>query len=193
MLFPDAFAFACRRHAGALKKGTSSPFLYHPLAVASLVLKYGGDETQAVAALLHDTIADEDCPVEKIAAEFGEAAARLVAVFADPPLPPGAKPDWQGVRQAYLEKLAVQEESALLVVACEELHELTELMGDLRNHGASVWQRYPVPAATVYWYFRELMVIFHRRLQQEKFRPVTVDYGHALRRFKDALFDGRPL
>jgi (p)ppGpp synthase/HD superfamily hydrolase len=192
MELAEAFLFACRKHAGAHKKGTTSPFIYHPLAVAALVLKYGGSEDQAKAALLHDTIADGDLSIAELRDRFGEPTARLVATFADPPVTPEVAADWQKLRQAYLVKLSQQTTEALLVVACEELHEITELLNDFRRHGAAVWQRYPVSAGIVYWYFRELLILFRYHLTGEKFEPIIADYAQAVRRFKDSLFEGRP-
>src|SRR6185312_2038802 len=107
-------------HQGTLKKGTRYPFLYHPLAVASLVLKYGGNEAQARAALLHDTIAEPGVTRPMISDRFGAEVARLAYTFADPETPREIQRDWQKLRQAYLEKLAQADDDALLVVACEE-------------------------------------------------------------------------
>ena len=45
-------------HDGDVRKGTTIPYISHPLGVASIVLEYGGDEDQAIAALLHDAIED---------------------------------------------------------------------------------------------------------------------------------------
>ena len=57
--FTDAVDYARVAHAGQVRKGSGIPYLYHLLAVSSLVLEFGGDEDQAIAGLLHDVI--EDC------------------------------------------------------------------------------------------------------------------------------------
>lgn len=54
--FESALAYAARFHAGQRRKGTRIPYIAHPLAVASIVLEYGGNEDEAIAALLHDVI-----------------------------------------------------------------------------------------------------------------------------------------
>src|SRR5690348_12212904 len=107
----NALALAEHIHQGTAKSGTDYPFLYHPLAVASLVLKYGGSLAQAQAALLHDTIVDPQISEERLTREFGPEVARLAFAFADPP--PSANTGgakalevWQRTRESYLVKLA---------------------------------------------------------------------------------------
>lgn len=189
MQLNDAFSLASEIHQGVKKNGTSYPYLYHPLAVASLVLKYGGTEAQVRAALLHDTIGDARVTRELIRVRFGAETERLVYTFADPEVEPEVQNDWLKLRHAYLAKLGRADEDALLVVACEELHELSELVSDLRRLGPDTWQRYPVPASSVFWYFREILVLCNRLLTAERYRPLVSEYGTLLRQFKTGLFD----
>ena len=60
--FEEALVFATRLHAGQRRKGTSVPYIAHLLAVAGIVLDYGGTETEAIAALLHDAVEDQGGP-----------------------------------------------------------------------------------------------------------------------------------
>ena len=72
----DAFAFTLESHATQLRRGSAIPYVAHPLAVASIVLELGGDEDEAIAALLHDVV--EDCGVSPQVAELAD----LVEAFA---------------------------------------------------------------------------------------------------------------
>jgi hypothetical protein len=83
--------------------------------------------------LLHDTIGS--MTEAELAGRFGAETARLAFAFADPPLAPGAPDTWRARREAYLRKLATVDDAALLVVACEELHELGDLLHDLKYTG----------------------------------------------------------
>ena len=56
--FTDALEYARAHHAQDVRKGTTIPYLSHLLAVSALVLEHGGDETAAIAALLHDVVED---------------------------------------------------------------------------------------------------------------------------------------
>lgn len=54
--FPEALLYATQLHALQVRKGSGVPYIAHLLGVSSLVLEYGGNEDQAIAALLHDAI-----------------------------------------------------------------------------------------------------------------------------------------
>ena len=57
--FDAAVRYARDAHGGQTRKGTTIPYISHPLAVSALVLEAGGSEVQAMTALLHDVA--EDC------------------------------------------------------------------------------------------------------------------------------------
>ena len=57
--FEAALSFAAALHRTQLRKASSIPYVAHLLAVASLVIEHGGDEDEAIAALLHDAIEDQ--------------------------------------------------------------------------------------------------------------------------------------
>ena len=52
--FERALLYASRLHKDQVRKGTSTPYITHLLAVASIVGENGGTEDEVVAALLHD-------------------------------------------------------------------------------------------------------------------------------------------
>ena len=55
-----AIAFATQAHEGQFRKGTTRPFIVHPLEVGQIVATLTEDEEIISAAFLHDTV--EDCP-----------------------------------------------------------------------------------------------------------------------------------
>ena len=50
--FSDALSVANYAHYDQTRKGTTIPYIAHPLAVASLAIEFGATEDQAIAALL---------------------------------------------------------------------------------------------------------------------------------------------
>jgi GTP pyrophosphokinase len=69
----QALTLAVQAHHGQLRKGTSIPYVAHPMAVASIALELGADEDQASAALLHDVLEDGGPHYGPlIQAQFGE-------------------------------------------------------------------------------------------------------------------------
>jgi (p)ppGpp synthase/HD superfamily hydrolase len=57
--FDRALLYATHVHGGQVRKGTSTPYVAHLLAVSATVLEYGGDEDLAIAALRHDSVEDQ--------------------------------------------------------------------------------------------------------------------------------------
>ena len=52
-MIEEAAAFAERVHRGTFRKGTSIPYIVHPMETAVIVSGFTGDEEMIAAALLH--------------------------------------------------------------------------------------------------------------------------------------------
>lgn len=81
-----ALAFAAERHRDQRRKDVeASPYINHPIAVATVLATTGGvrDEAVLVAAVLHDTIEDTTTTREELVERFGEAVAALVVEMTD--------------------------------------------------------------------------------------------------------------
>lgn len=190
--FDEALAFAAEMHREQARKGIPVPYLSHLLGVASLVLEYDGDEDQAIAALLHDTL--EDCGTEHapaIGQRFGPPVLALVRACSDDEVPAGTeKRPWRDRKEGYLAHLDQlgAGHPALLVSAADKLHNARATRADLRRHGLSVWDRFNRPAGDQLWYYRSLVAVFQRLLPgplTEELRRTVRDIGRldrALRR-----------
>ena len=96
-----AIEFALRAHAHQKRKGTDTPYVSHLLGVASLVLEHGGDEEQAMAAMLHDAVEDQGAHLEPVIRErFGARVADIVLGCTDADTLP--KPPWRERKEAYI-------------------------------------------------------------------------------------------
>src|SRR5438045_9778076 len=100
--FEKALVYATRIHGGKLRKKTRIPYIAHILGVAAIAMEYGADETEAIAALLHDAV--EDCGGTKrlrdIERKFGIDVARIVEGCTDTDQTP--KPPWLERKKAYV-------------------------------------------------------------------------------------------
>ncbi len=160
----DALTFALAAHGKQTRKGTEVPYASHLLSVAGLVLDSGGDVTQAVAALLHDTLEDGDrVDAAGLRARFGDEVAAIVAACTD--VLPGdtreAKSAWGARKTRYLAQLASAGPRAQLVAACDKLHNLRSLIGDLRSQGAATLERFTASPERTRWYYESA----HARLR----------------------------
>ncbi|MBK7164984.1 MAG: bifunctional (p)ppGpp synthetase/guanosine-3',5'-bis(diphosphate) 3'-pyrophosphohydrolase [Candidatus Microthrix sp.] len=76
-LVERAYDFAKAAHEGQLR-ASGEPYITHPLAVATIVARYGADDATVCAALLHDTVEDCDVTLAEISAKFGPTVSVLV-------------------------------------------------------------------------------------------------------------------
>ncbi len=137
----DAVAHALDIHAAQLHKGAETPYIGHLLGVAGLVLEHGGDEEQAMAAVLHDAI--EDCGAEQeavIADRFGARVAGIVRGCTDADTFP--KPPWQARKDAYIAHLEHADNDILIVSCADKLHNARAILTDIQTHGSGVFSRF---------------------------------------------------
>jgi len=163
-LFEEALQFALAAHKNQLRKGTQVPYVSHLLAVASIVLDYGGDEDEAIAALLHDSV--EDCGVdpEEIRTRFGDKATNIVVACTDSfEKNPSKKAPWRARKEAYLQHLETAPPPVLRVSAADKLHNARSIVKDYREIGDEVWNRFKVGGREALWYYEELVKIFSAR------------------------------
>ncbi len=77
-MITSAFEFAHLAHIGVRRK-SGEPYIYHPIAVAQIVVTEVGLGTKSVvASLLHDVVEDTDYTVDDIAKMFGDRVAIMV-------------------------------------------------------------------------------------------------------------------
>jgi GTP pyrophosphokinase len=163
----DAVELARQVHVRQVRKGTHIPYLAHLLAVAALVLEAGGDESCAIAAVLHDAVEDSEDgekSLAKIRSQFSEEVAEIVRGCSDTVAQPGQpKPPWRDRKEAYLRHLAEADDRVVLVSLCDKLHNLRAILADLRNCGNALWARFSVGQDQVLWYYRSLVNVFRER------------------------------
>jgi (p)ppGpp synthase/HD superfamily hydrolase len=153
--FRHALHEALRRHATQTRKGTEIPYAAHLLSTAALVLQFGGDEDQAIAALLHDAAEDAGgrTTVDELRRMFGGPVADMVEGCTDTLDDP--KPPWRPRKEAYIAHLQGEKAAALLVSACDKLDNARAIVADLRREGPGTLDRFSGGRDTV-WYYRAI-------------------------------------
>jgi (p)ppGpp synthase/HD superfamily hydrolase len=157
--FDDALLHALKLHRKQKRKGKDVPYAAHLLGTAGTVLDFGGDEAQAIAALLHDAAEDHGGRrrLDRIRGRFGPDVARMVEDCTD--TFEKEKPEWRPRKEAYLAALPGKPARSLLVSAADKLNNARAIVADLRAHGPGTLERFAGKAETV-WYFRQLVKIF---------------------------------
>ncbi|MDT7730439.1 MAG: hypothetical protein QOK45_692 [Mycobacterium sp.] len=162
--FAKAMVYAERKHHTQVRKGGDIPYVGHLLSVASLVINDNGSETQAIAALLHDTVEDQGGAqtFEEIKAQFGDEVARIVAECSDTDKTP--KLPWLERKQAYINHLGSVGEDTLLVSVADKLDNARSMLRDYHEHGPALWQRFNRKNPDDHlWYYGELLDAYRAR------------------------------
>jgi GTP pyrophosphokinase len=158
--FNEAFLYAHDLHGSHGRKGTSRPYIGHLMGVCAIVLACGGDEEEAIAALLHD--APEDCGgravLEEIRRRFGERVVRIVEGCTDTFETP--KPPWRARKEAYVAHVGRAPADVRLVSAADKLWNVREILQDLRTQGTAVFERFAGKRDGTLWYYRALVESF---------------------------------
>jgi len=155
--FAEALSFAFELHREQKRKGSEIPYISHLLGVTSIVMENGGNEDEAIAALLHDSIEDQggDNTRKKIRSRFGDHIVEIVNGCTDTDQVP--KPPWKERKEKYIEHIASAPHSVRLVSAADKLHNATAILNDYKLVGDEVWKRFKGGKEGTIWYYRSLV------------------------------------
>lgn len=165
--YDAALLFASEAHRRQTRKNGDVPYLSHLLRVSGLVLDYGGSETVAIAALLHDVV--EDCggleALERIRGEFGAEVAEIVLETSDSTTADsGNKAPWRERKEAYIARLSSCSEGALLTSACDKLDNVTSLLRSLRTSGnMDILAKFKAGRDAQFWYYESILAVLEHR------------------------------
>lgn len=168
--YDEALAYAARHHRDQLRKGSRVPYLSHLMSVSALVLEHGGTEDQAIAALLHDAV--EDAPAGEgpavladLEQRFGADVAGVVAACSDSTNDgPEGKAPWRERKENYIAGLTAKREDALLVTACDKIHNGSRIAADVRTFGSDFWTTFNAGRDELVWYYRSCGEVLSERL-----------------------------
>ena len=188
--YKSAMQFAATVHDGHTRKGTEIAYLSHLLSVSALVIENGGNETEAIAALLHDAIEDQgdkyssnfcvepskgrEALKRDIELLFGPAVLEIVKHCTDDEYLPGGHAaqkgtpeEWEKRKTEYLGHLGRQKHLGALRVSCaDKLHNARAILADYEVEGDRLWQRFTAQSKTLQlWYYDELARHFTERAE----------------------------
>jgi GTP pyrophosphokinase len=158
--FTDALVYATELHARQRRKGTDVPYIAHLLGATAIVLEDGGDEDEAIAALLHDAVEDQggQPTLAVIRARFGGRVAEIVLGCTDADTIP--KPPWRWRKEQYIAHVREASASVRRVSLADKLHNARAILHDQRQIGNAVFARFAGGIAGTLWYYRALARIF---------------------------------
>lgn len=164
--YREALLYCLDLHGRDTRKAKPVPYVAHLLSVSALVLEDGGNEDEAIAALLHDALEDhpETASRKEIGDRFGSRVLDLVEACTDTPsdYAGGEKPPWRMRKEAYLAHLRHASAGAIRVALADKLHNGREVLADYRRQGDALWGRFNAPKEDQLWFYRSLVVAFRQ-------------------------------
>ncbi len=142
------------------------PLLAHLFVVTGLVIEDGGDEDEAIAALLHDSVEDGGGRrvLARIQSGFGARVASMVQELSDT-IDGDPEKSWVELKARYLKQLeACEDPGTLRVALADKVHNARSIVRDYRYEGHATWERFTEKTAQQQlWYSRELAELFSRK------------------------------
>ncbi|HSD94299.1 MAG TPA: HD domain-containing protein, partial [Syntrophales bacterium] len=165
---------------GHFRKGTKTPCIVHPLAVAKTLIEAGCPEDGVVAGILHDTVEDTPVSLDEVRHRFGQAVARIVEGASEPDK---SKP-WEERKAHTIESLKTAPEGVLLVSCADKIENLNAIREDRERVGEAVWGRFRRGRDHQAWYYRSVLAVLAGRLTAAPGLPLV----HRLRRAVEDVF-----
>lgn len=158
--FHEAICFAGKRHAGQVRKGSSVPYLVHPMEVMGILMENGCSEDVIIAGILHDVIEDtcDDNDVirnivrEGIRTRFGDTVLAIVNSESE-----DKSKSWQERKQATIDGIPTDSLDTQMVCCADKLSNILTIQADLAKVGERVWTRFSAPKERVAWYYTSIV------------------------------------
>ena len=215
--YREALQFAARLHHGQLRKGRQVAYLSHLLAVSSLVIEHGGDEDEAIAALLHDALEDQgdgyrseyrlppregrEALKRDLGLRFGPRVVEIVRACTDDedfqkPADgaPGSVEAWKERKTAYLRRMRRKRDAGILRVSCaDKLHNARAVLIDYEEEGETTWERFRARTkANQLWYYGGLASTFQEKavsLGDPGLRRLSLELARVVARIDEIALD----
>jgi len=148
------------------RKSSVVPALSHMFSVCALVQLDGGDEDEAIAALLHDTLEDKPQFItrEEIKKRFGARVLEIIEISTDTPQDyhGGPKPPWRERKQSYLDHTRKTDPALLRVTVADKVDNLRAILADHQRIGGELWQRFNAGQTDQVWYYQEAVSAYEQ-------------------------------
>lgn len=157
--FDQALLFATQLHRHQTRKGTQIPYISHLLSVTALVLESGGNEDEAIAALLHDAIEDQggDRTRQEIRHRFGDTVSSIIEACTESDVQP--KPPWRDRKLRQLERLRSASLQIQRVMLADKVHNARSTLAELQREGPQVWNKFKAGREGTLWFYNAVLGI----------------------------------
>jgi (p)ppGpp synthase/HD superfamily hydrolase len=161
-----AIKLATDAHEGQYRKGTSIPYITHPMNVMKTLSEIGCDEEVVVAGILHDVLEDTPVRPDVIERKFGKRVVNMVVAASEPEELRDKKgvEGWQKRKQHTIDHILNTPSVDKLLVSCaDKLDNARAIQYDYERIGDKLWTRFNAGKEKVKWYYQSLAQAFLKR------------------------------
>ncbi len=148
-LLNEAIAYAVNQHRDGLRKGTTMPYIVHPLEVMHILEVMTGDKHLMAAGVLHDVVEDTDATLDDIFVKFGDDVGALVTGHTEQ----HKEGPWEKRKKEALAHLAAADEREQMLVLADKLANMRAIARDYEKYGEDLWQRFKRGKDEQSWYY----------------------------------------
>lgn len=147
----QAELFATKAHEGQFRKGTTRPYILHPLEVGEIVESMTQDEEVISAAILHDTVEDcEGVTSELLQKLFSQRVAELVLQESE-----DKSKTWMERKSHTIQFIRTAPQEVQMIGLADKLSNMRDIDRDYPVHGEMLWQRFRMKDKKVIgWYYK---------------------------------------
>ncbi len=146
-----AIEFATKAHSGQFRKGTTRPYIVHPIEVGDIVASMTEDEEVISAAILHDTI--EDCDgvtAEVLEEQFNRRVASIVAQESE-----DKSRTWMERKSSTIEHIRYAPREVQMIGLADKLSNMRDIDRDYPECGEELWNRFRMKDKNMIgWYYK---------------------------------------
>ncbi len=177
----QAIIFAVKRHAGQVRKGSTRPYILHPLAVMNILDSMGADNDLLIAGVLHDVLEDTDTTIVELANNFGAAVATLVSSHTE-----DKSKSWAERKSDTIVELQEAPRRVKMLVMADVVANSRDMLAGVLREGERFWDRFNATKEEKAWYYSELQDALYELQEDEATRQV---YWEMVNLYKDIFVE----
>lgn len=148
----QAIYFATERHAGQFRKGTTTPFIVHPMETMTILASMKADTDLLIAGILHDTVEDTNTTIDEIRILFGTEVAKLVGEHSE-----DKSKTWEERKEKEYNDTCSAPIRLKKLVLADKLANLRSIYRDYKDVGNELWDRFSAGAGKQAWYYGKMV------------------------------------
>ena len=154
--FERALEFAMRAHKGQVRKGSSVPYIVHPIETALITMTLTRDQDIVIAALFHDVVEDTRYSAKDIEDAFGSRVAHLVQMESENKRKgQDAASTWKIRKQEFIDGLDRKSKDEKIIALADKLSNMRATHQGYLKNDEKFWERFHQKEKRMHgWYYR---------------------------------------